>query len=465
MPQFSAKNGTLILLIILVSYFMIILDVSIVLTGLPQIRDDLGFSAAQLSWVQSAYTLIFGGFLLLGARAGDLLGRRFTFQLGLGVFTLASVVIGLSQTASQMVVARSIQGIGAAILAPSTLALISTTFEEGRERTVATAWYGSIAGLGASVGLVIGGVLADLLSWRVGFFINLPVGIVMAVLGRKYIEETGRQSGQFDLFGAITSTLGFGALVWGIVDVAERGVNLEPVLVALVGLLVIAVFIFHESRAKQPIMPLSLFRHSQRVGAYLARFLFIGAMSSFFFFTTQLLQEGFGFSPLQAGLGFLPMTVINFFVAMRVPRMTDRWGGARLMHVGIALTAAGMFWLSLANTEMGYWLSVALPMVLIGIGQGLCFAPLTSFGIIGTNRQEAGAASGLVNVSHQIGMSFGLASLVAVAAFSTKGLPDADSLSPAEVMVHGADSAFLAGTVLLVLAFVAVLLLIPHRKN
>jgi len=460
MPQFTAKHGGIVLAIILVSYLMIILDVSIVLTGLPQIQSDLGFSAAQLSWVQSIYTLTFGGFLLLGARAGDILGRRTTFQLGLAIFTIASLFIGIAPSAGWMIAARGVQGLGAAFLAPSTLALLSFTFPEGRERTTATAWYGSTAGLGASIGLVLGGVLASELSWRVGFFVNLPVGILMAILGSRYIEETERHRGRFDLVGALASTLGMGALIWGVVETAEAGWSRGPAIAVPAGVVILALFVAHEARAAQPIMPLRLFASRERVGAYLARFLYLGAMVGFFFFSTQAMQEGFGFSALEAGLGFLPMTLVNFAVAMRVPQMTARFGGPRLMHLGIAVTALGMFWLSRITATDGYLMGVALPMVLIGAGQGFCFAPMTSAGIAGTDRRDAGAASGLVNAAQQMGMSFGLATLVAVASLAQDGLGGGQA-----GILRGTAAAMSAGTGLLVLSLAAALALVPARST
>ncbi|MCR6727737.1 MFS transporter [Agrobacterium fabrum] len=453
----GTRNSGAILAVILISYLMIILDVSIVITGLPRIRDELGFTPSALGWIQSAYTLSFGGFLLLGARAGDILGRRRTFQIGLAVFTIASVAIGLAQTASWMIAARSVQGLGAAILAPSTLALLSASFPEGPERMRATAWYGSTAGIGASIGLVLGGILADTLSWRFGFFINLPIGIAMAVLGSRYIEETERQKGHFDLLGAIGSTLGFGCLTYGVLNSGEQGWS-DPVTSATVitGLVVIALFVWHESRSPQPIMPLRLFSSRERVGAYIARFLYLAAMVGFFFFTTQLMQGVEGFSPLLAGVGFLPMTLVNFAVAMFVPHLSQKLGNKRLLLLGVFVTFVGMYWLSRATGDASYLFDVAIPMILIGAGQGFCFAPLTSTAIKGTEKRDAGAASGLVNVAHQMGMSFGLAFLIAISTFATSG-----EAGPAAI-AHGFSVAIRTGSLLILAAFVAAWLLLPN---
>lgn len=454
----QGRHPGAILAIILVSYLMIILDVSIVITGLPRIREELSFTPAELSWVQSIYTLTFGGFLLLGARAGDILGRRKTFQAGLVIFTVASLAIGLAQTAQWLIIARGIQGFGAAILAPSTLALLSYSFAEGRERTRATAWYGSTAGIGAAFGLVLGGILADTLSWRVGFFVNLPIGLALILLGARFVEETEPKPGRFDLFGAVASTLGFGALIWGVVATAERGWADRTVISAIIaGLLVIMLFVRHEARAAQPIMPLRLFADRERVGAYVARFLYLAAMVGFFFFTTQFLQGVDGFSPLQAGLAFLPMTLVNFAVAMMVPRLTETLGNRTLLLVGVAVTAVGMGWLAQADAGASYLTTIALPMVLIGAGQGFCFGPLTASGIAGTRREDAGAASGLVNVSHQMGMSFGLALLVAAAALASGGQESIEGFA------RGYHAALSTAAVLQLLALVVAWALIPRR--
>jgi MFS family permease len=219
----TASHPTAVLTIILVSYLMMVLDISIVITALPKIHDGLGFSATGLSWVQNAYTLAFGGLLLLGARAGDILGRRRMFVAGIALFTAASLAIGLSQSPAWLIGARALQGVGAAVLAPSTLALLSTNFAEGPQRTRAVAYYGAVAGVGASIGLVLGGVLADLLSWRVGFFINLPIGIALMLAARHCLTETDRRAGELDLAGALSSTFGMTMLVYGIVRSAVAG--------------------------------------------------------------------------------------------------------------------------------------------------------------------------------------------------------------------------------------------------
>lgn len=455
----TVRRGPL-LAIILASYLMIVLDISIVITALPRMQTSLGLSASALSWVQNAYTLAFGGLLLLGARAGDILGRRRMFMLGLAIFTVTSLVIGLAPDAIWLLGARAVQGIGAAILAPSTLALLTANFREGSERTRAVAWYGAVAGIGASVGLVLGGVLADLLSWRVGFFLNIPIGILLFLGAQRYLPETLRQPGQFDLAGALSSTLGMVLLVNGIVRSASSGwadaVTLANV---LAGIVLLVFLVFNEWRAAQPIMPLHLFAHRERAGAYGARVLFLGAMMGFWFFTTQFLQGVLGFSPFQAGLAFLPMTLANFAVALAVPGLTRRFGNPRLLTGGLILTLIGMAWLSRVTAGSSYLIGIALPMALIGIGQGGTLSPLTASGIADVTPADAGAASGLVNVSHQLGGSLGLGVLVAVFASAGSGSAEARIDLARRVSVS-----LSAGTGLLALALIVVVLFIARGQ-
>jgi EmrB/QacA subfamily drug resistance transporter len=445
-----------VLAIILAGYLMIVLDISIVITALPKIQHSLGFSATGLSWVQNAYTLVFGGLLLLGARAGDMLGRRRMFLAGLAVFSAASLAIGMAQSAAWLLAARAMQGVGAAILAPSTLALLSTGFAEGPARTRALSWYAATAGVGASVGLVLGGVLADWVSWRVGFFINVPLGLALMLAARRHIAETAARQGNFDLAGAFTSTFGMGALVYGIVRAASAGWG-DTLTIAAVGagIVLLAVFGLVEARASQPIMPLRLFASRERAGAYAARMLFLGAMMGFWFFTTQFLQGVLGFRPAEAGLAFLPATLPNFAAAIAVPRLTRRLGNGRVLATGLTLALAGMALLSRASVDSLYLSGVALPMVLIGLGQGLTLGPLTVAGVAGVDAQDAGAASGAVNVAHQLGGSLGLSVLIVVFAAAGTHVLDGRAL-----LAQRISSALGAGTAMLVLSLLAVLTLI-----
>ena len=458
----SAPNKPAILLIILTSYVMIVLDTSIILTGLPKILRELRFTDASLAWVHSAYTLTFGGFLLLAARAGDLVGRRRMLMLGLALFTGSSLVIGMAPSALWMVGARAVQGLGAAIVAPSTLALLQTTFVDPSERTQAVSYYSSVAGIAASVGLVLGGVLAEYVSWRVGFFINLPIGIAMMVAAHRYIAESERRSVEFDLAGAFTSTVGMVALVYGFIRSAEQGWSDAGTIGAMtLGCVLLFAFVVTERRARQPIMPLSLFASRERSAAYAARVLFLGGMIGFFFFTTLLLQNVLHYSAARAGMAFLPLTVVNFAVALQVPRLSVRFGHAKLLAAGLSISFVGMGWLSQVGADSSYLTGIALPMVLLGVGQGLALSPLTSAGISGVSADNAGAASGVVNVAHQLGNSLGLSVLIALAAVGTA------HLGGVSLLVHRISAALGWASVMMGLALVLIcgLIVWPATKR
>src|SRR5882757_4088757 len=305
----AAQNPAMVLAIILGCYLMVVLDASVVITALPDIRTDLGFSPAGLSWVQNIYALAFGGLLLLGARMGDLLGRRQVFIGGIALFTVASMLGGLAQSETWLLAARALQGVGAAIAAPSTLALLTISFPEGSERTRAIALYSAVASAGASIGLVLGGMLTSWISWRWSLFINVPIGIVLVALAPRYLPETERHTGKFDIAGAATSTFGMSALVYGLVRAAETSWGNAVALGSFAAAaLMLTAFVAIERRASQPITPLRLFASRQRVGAYAARLLMVGAMFGMFFYLTQFLQGAEGYSALKAGLAFTPLT-------------------------------------------------------------------------------------------------------------------------------------------------------------
>jgi EmrB/QacA subfamily drug resistance transporter len=424
-PARTTRHPRAILAIVLVSYFMILLDNSIVFTGVPAIQETFGLTPAELSWVQDAYALVFGGLLLLGARLGDLFGRRRVFVIGLLEFAIASALVGLAPSGHLLILARGLQGIGAAIVAPSSLALLMASFPEGPSRSRAVGYYGATAGIGASLGLLVGGAAATWMSWRFGFLINVPIGLVMIAMAPRYLPETSRRSGRFDLAGSLLATFGVGCLVFGVIATTSRGWA-DPVVIGSLAAsaVLLGCLVVNERRASRPIMPLRLFADPRRAASYAARALYMGGMIGFFFFTTQLMQNVFGFSAIQAGVGFLPMTVVNFAVALAIPRILGRFGVGAVLAAGVAVTGVGMLWLTRAGLADNYFPAVALPMLLLGAGQGLTFAPLTSFGIVGTARDDAGAASGLLNTFHQLGLALGLAVLVAVS--SGAGTPSTE---------------------------------------
>jgi EmrB/QacA subfamily drug resistance transporter len=451
----TRANPSLVLGIILATYLMIVLDVSVIITALPRIHGALHFSAANLSWVQNAYTLTFGGLLLLGARAGDILGRRRVFVVGIGVFTFASLLAGLAQSSTWLLAARALQGLGAAIAAPSSLALLTTSFPEGHERTRALAAYSAVAGGGGSAGLVLGGMLTDWVSWRWGLFINVPIGLVMMYAAPRVLPETVKRPGRFDLTGALTSTLGMSAVVYGFVRAASDGWG-DSITVASFagGAALLVAFILNERRAAQPITPLRLFTSRQRSGAYVARILVVGAMFSMFFFLTQYLQGVMGYSPLKAGIAFLPMTLVMFSMVQVVPRIMRRIGSTQLLIAGLALAMLGMGWLSRLSETTAFFPGIAVPMVMMGIGMGAALTPLTAAGIAGVQPDDAGAASGVVNVAHQLGGSLGLGILVTVFASAERSSGGAGSV---HALAHGVSSAVTGSAIFLALGLTVVL--------
>lgn len=451
-----------VLATVLTVYLMILLDLSIVYTGMPEIGRTMAMSPIMQTWVQNAHLLFFGGFLLLSARLGDTFGRKRALQLGVILFTLASLVIGFSQSSYELIAARAVQGLAASILAPSVLAVISTTFAEGSERTRALSWYSVVAGAGASLGMVLGGVFAGLLSWRIGFLVNLPIGIGLLFAINRTIPDGERMQGRFDIIGAVASTLGMGLLVYGLVNSAAQGWQTPVTLLSLgAAAVVLAFFLWFERRAAFPVLPLRLFASRERSAAYAGRMLYIGSMVSFFFFTTQFMQQVLGYTALQAGLGFLPMTVLTFGSAATIPRLTRVVGGPVLLIIALASMAVGLVWLAQAGATATYW-QLALPMILIGIGNGTAMAPLTAAGVHGVEPRDQGAASGVVNVAHQLGGSIGLSVLIVVFASAAK-----PAASAATAIGHQISAAMLGAAVMniVAIALAAAFILPASRSN
>ncbi|MGI8700647.1 MAG: MFS transporter [Nocardioidaceae bacterium] len=471
-PQASAGTlaTRLLLPVILVAQLMVVLDMSIVNVALPDMQQALSFSPTGLSWVLNAYTLAFGGLLLLGARTGDLLGRRRTFIAGMAVFTAASLLGGLATAGWWLLAARTLQGVGAAMTAPAVLAFLTSTFAEGRERTRALGMYTAVSIGGAAIGLIAGGILTQLLSWRWVMFVNVPIGVAV-LLGATYaLTETPRQSGRFDLQGAVLATLGTTSVVYGFVRAASDGWLDRGTLGAIAaGAALLTAFVVNERRASHPITPLSLFTNRTRAGAYLGRLLLVASMTGMFFFLTQFMQDVLHYGPLTTGLGFLPVTIALFSASQASARvLVERFGERTVMIVGVSLSLLSMLWLSRLTETSGY-LSVLGPLVLLGLGNGSAFVPLTSAGLHAVEPRLAGAASGLVNVSQQVGASVGLAVLVTVFGSAHPGgsIATSSGVAAAEearrAFVEGADAAFLGGAVLLAAAVVIVATLIRRK--
>jgi EmrB/QacA subfamily drug resistance transporter len=450
---------------------MIILDMTVVNIALPHIQTSLHFSGASLSWVLNGYTLTSGGLLLLGGRAGDILGRRRMFIAGISLFTLASLAGGLSNTAGLLIAARALQGVGGALASPAVLALIVTSFPEGRERTRALGIYMGVITGGSSLGLVLGGVITEWLSWRWVLFINVPIGIAVLAVTPLFVGETPRLPGRFDLAGALTATTGVTALVYGFIRAATYGWG-DHLSVASFGAAVIllAFFVLTETRARQPITPMRLFTDVSRAGSFAARLLLIAGMFGMFFFLTQFLQKIMGFSPIRAGVAFLPMTIALFGVSRLAPRLMPRVGAKPLMIAGMLPAIASMAWLSRVTPATTYWGGVFGPMMLLGVGMGLVFVPLTTASLAGVPARDSGAASGLVNMLQLVGGALGLGILVAVYGTASRHAashPVAGLTSFAQsqhVLAHGMAAAFGFAAILDVCSLLVILALIRTRK-
>jgi EmrB/QacA subfamily drug resistance transporter len=379
------------LAIMLSAQLMIILDMTVVNIALPHIQSGLHFSATSLSWVLNGYTLTSGGLLLLGGRAGDILGRRRMFIVGIGLFTLASLAGGLSTTAGLLLAARALQGVGGALASPAVLALVVTSFPEGRERTRALGIYMGVITGGSSLGLVLGGVITEWLSWRWVLFINVPIGVAVLVITPLFVGETPRLPGRFDLAGALTATAGVTALVYGFIRAASNGWGDHVALAAFgAAAALLVLFVVTETRVRQPITPLRLFTDVSRAGSFLARLLLIAGMFGVFFFLTQFLQKVMGFSPLRAGVAFLPMTIALFAVSRLAPRLMPRVGTKPLMIVGMLPAVASMAWLWRVTPATGYTSGILGPMLLLGLGMGLVFVPLTTTSLAGVPAADSG---------------------------------------------------------------------------
>jgi EmrB/QacA subfamily drug resistance transporter len=414
-----------ILALACLAQFMVILDVSVVNVALPAIRSALHFSEQDLQWVVNAYTVTFAGFLLLGGRAADLLGRRRVFVSGLVLFALASLAGGLAGSQAMLIAARAAQGLGGAIVAPASLSILTTTFEEGAARNRAVGIWGAMGGAGGAAGVLLGGVLTDLLSWRWILFINLPIGLIAALLAARYIPEGRERAGtrSFDLAGAVAATLGLSVLVLGIVrtDVAGWG---APSTLALMGggLALLAVFVAVEGRfARSPLMPLRIYS-SRTLSAANIVVLLVGAASfAMWFFLSLYLQQVLGYSPLRAGFAFLPMTLCIVAGSTLASRAVTRVGPKPMLVAGMVLQAAGLALFTQISPAGSYLGDVLVPSLLVAVGIGFAFVPVTIAAVTGVSSSEAGLASGLVNTSRLVGGALGLAILAALATSRTNG--------------------------------------------
>jgi EmrB/QacA subfamily drug resistance transporter len=408
-----------------VAQFMVLLDVSIVNVALPAMKVSLGFSEAGLQWVLNAYTLTFAGFLLLGGRAADLFGRRRIFLVGLGLFTAASLLGGVAQDQAWLITARAAQGLGGAILSPTTLTILTTTFTEPRARSRAMGLWSAVAGAGGAAGALLGGILTEELSWRWILFINIPIGLVTMLVAAAYLQESrsmGRR--RLDVTGAVLVTGGLAALVLGVVRTTTVGWGSWQTLACLAGAAVlVGLFLVYEAKvAAEPLMPLGMFERRCIWSSNLTMLLLAGALFAMWFFVSLYLQQVRGYTPIGTGLAFLPQTIAIVVGAQVSSRLVVRLGPRPILVFGTVCSAGGLYWLGLAGTSTPYWSGLFTPSVLVALGLGLCFTPLAFAATSGVPSEQAGLASGLVNTSRQIGGAVGLAALATVATTRLDGL-------------------------------------------
>ncbi len=456
-----------ILVLCCIGQFMVILDVSVVNVALPSIRTGLHFSNADLQWVVNAYTLTFAGFLLLGGRACDLLVRRNVFNFGMGLFALASLVGGLAQSQMMLVIARGIQGLGGAVVAPATLSILTSTFTEGSERNKALGAWGAMGAVGGATGGLLGGLLTQALSWRWILFINVPIGAATAFGALRFITAERPASParrDFDLAGAITGTAGLIVLTFGIVKTEQYGWGSARTIVTLaIAVALLALFVLIEGRfAKQPLMPLGVFRSRQLNAANVVVMLLGASAFGMWYFVSLYLQEVRGFTPIETGVAFLPATVALAGCAQVAGKRIQTIGPGRLLVVGMVLIAVGLFWLGQISVNGSYATEVLVPLVFAGAGIGITFVSVTVAAMAGVQHGEVGLASGLINTARQIGGSLGLAILATLATTRTSSLLHHASVHSA--LTSGFQRAFMLGGILAAVGAVASALLIPMRR-
>lgn len=455
-PAPSTSGGTIALLAIVLSQFMVGVDATVVNIALPKIHASLHFSSTNLAWVTSGYAVAFGGLLLLGARIGDVLGRRRVFIAGLVLFGAASLLAGLSPSAGWLIAWRLVQGASAALAAPNSLALVTTNFAEGKERNRA---FGAVAGAYAAslaLGLILGGALTAV-SWRWVMFINVPFAVLVLVLVPLAVQEAERHPGRFDIGGVLPSAGAIAALVFALLRAAAYGWKDDWTLGALgLSVVLLAVFIAVESRARQPILPLQLFASRNRTGGYLTLLGLTATMAAMNFFVTQLLQNGLSFSPIVAGVSFLPLAVGIMGAGSQAGRVLEKAGAKPLILVGAALIAGASLWLSQFSDSSSYASGLVGPLIMFGVGAGLAFTSLSSTILSDVSGQHAGSASSVLEVMQWVGFALGVSVLTNV--FS--GHAARSTGSAKHVLISGIDAAFLGSVVFVGVALVIALVVI-----
>jgi EmrB/QacA subfamily drug resistance transporter len=466
----SPRAKRFALLLLAMTQFVLVIDASIVNVAMPSIGRALHFSQADLSWVVNAYTLTFGGFLLLGGRLADLVGRRRMFMLGLILFSGASLAGGLAQSESWLLAARALQGLGGAIVSPAALSIITTTFSEGAERNRALGVWGAVAGAGGAAGVLLGGILTTGLSWRWVLFVNVPIGLASAALAPRLLPESRVQTDtrSFDLPGAVTVTAGLALLVYALVDAVNVGWGSTTTLLRLAGaVILIAAFLILESRRRAPLMPFSIFRLRTLRGSNTVALLIGMSLFSMFFFVSLYMQQVLHYSALRAGLSYLPLAVGIIVAAGVASAAVTRLGFKPVLITGLLLITGALLWFSRVPAQGGSFAGDLLgPSLLAAFGLGLAFVPVTIGAMIGTRPHEAGLASGLVNTAQQVGGALGLALLSTIANSRTHGLLVSGDHNLAFALTKGFERAFMVGAGFALLgALLAALLISSHTSQ
>jgi EmrB/QacA subfamily drug resistance transporter len=462
------RSKNLALALLAMAQFVVVLDASIVNVALPSIGRDLDFAQSDLSWVVNAYTLVFGGFLLLGGRLADLLGRRRMFVYGMWLFAVASLAGGLAQSDIWLVAARAVQGLGAALISPAALAILATTFAEGSERNRALAVWGAVAGSGGAVGVLLGGMLTEWAGWEWVLFVNVPIGIAAALIAPRLLGESRDESSpSFDVVGAVSVTAGLALLVYTLVDANDAGWGSTQTLgLGALSLVLLAAFVVWELRIRYPLVPFSIFRLRTLRGANVIGLLLGMSLFSMFFFISLYMQQVLGYEPLKAGLAYLPLAGLIIVSAGGASQLVARLGFKPVLIAGLLFTAAGLFWFSHVSAPGGTYVGdVLFPSMLAAVGLGLSFVPVTIGSVTGTEPSEAGLASGLINTSQQVGGALGLAVLVTVATNRTDSVLASGERNPAVALTEGFQDAFFAAGVMAVVAALLAAVLISTRDS
>ncbi len=464
----TARAKNLALALLAVAQFVVVLDASIVNVALPSIGEDLDFAQGDLSWVINSYTLFFGGFLLLGGRLADLLGRRRMFIWGMWLFAAASLVGGLAQSDIWLIAARAVQGLGAALISPAALAIVTTTFSEGAERNKALGVWGAVAGSGGAAGVLLGGILTETLGWEWVLFVNTPIGIAAALLAPRLLEDSRDESrASFDIAGAVSVTAGLALLVYTLVDANDAGWGSTQTLVlGGIALVLLAAFLVIESRTRHPLMPFSIFRLRTLRGANVIGLLLGMSLFSMFFFISLYMQQVLGYEPLKAGLAYLPLAGLIIVSAGLASQLVTRVGFKPTLVAGLLFVAAGLLWFGQVSAPGGSYVGdVLFPSMLAAIGLGLSFVPVTIAAVTNVKPDEAGLASGLINTSQQVGGALGLAILATVATSTTDDVFASGERNPAVALTEGFQDAFLVGAGMALLAAVLAAVLISSKDS